>query len=109
MDKESFRELQDSQPWTDLWTEEFKADPRVYAKFSHCLTNIAAKLGAILQRVEMADHYGPDYTLALNRHKDGTALAIIITSALQAANSYPGEPLDLAEFIESELVRRGVE
>lgn len=100
------KELQDRQPWTDLWSEDYLNDPRSYKDFSHCLTNIAAKLGAIFQRVEMSDHYGADYKLGLHREKDGTALAFIIMSALRAANSYPGGKLDIDKHIEADLKRR---
>jgi hypothetical protein len=93
-------------PWTDIWSADCLNDPRSYWKFSHCLTNIAAKLGAAFQRVEMSDHYGPDYRLGLNRDADGLALAIIIMSAMKAANVYPCGPIDLAQFIEADLKRR---
>ena len=106
MDREALRTFQASMPWTELWSAGFLGDPRPYARFEHCMTNIAAKAGAIFQRVEMADHYGPDYTLGLDRHKDGTALAVIVMSALKAANVYPGGPIDLATFIEADLRRR---
>lgn len=106
MNKEAFQALQAEMPWTDLWSEGFLSDPRSYSRFSHCLTNIAAKLGAMFQRVEMADHYGEDYALALDRQKDGTALAIIVMSAMKAANVYPGGPIDLSQHIEADLKRR---
>ena len=99
-------DLQAAMPWTDIWAEGFLLDPRPYARFEHCLINIAAKLGATLQRVEMADHYGADYSLGLDRDKDGTALAIIVMSALKAANAYPGGPIELAEYIDRDLQRR---
>jgi hypothetical protein len=54
----------------------------------------------------MSDHYGSDYKLGLDRDKDGTALAIIIMSAMKAANVYPGGPINLSEFIEADLTRR---
>lgn len=103
---EGLRKLQQAQPWTDIWSDGFKNDPRSYKGLSHCLTNIAAKLGAIFQRVEMSDHYGPEYELGLDKHKDGKALAIIVMSALKAANAYPGGPIDLASYVEADLIRR---
>ena len=93
-------------PWTEIWAGSFLSDPRPYSRFEHCLTNIAAKLGTIFQRVEMSDHYGPEYKLGLNKEKDGTALAIIIMSAMKAANVYPGGPINLADYIEADLKRR---
>lgn len=104
----ALQKLQGMQPWTDLWSGDFERDPRSYKGFEHCLINIAAKTGAALQRVEMADHYGADYALALNRGKDAAALAVIIMSALKAANAYPGGALDIAGAIKSDLTRRGV-
>lgn len=101
-----FRKLQEIQPWTDLWSEGYLNDPRPYRGFSHCLTNIAAKLGALFQRVELSDHYGMDYELGLNRLRDGKALAFIIMSAMKAANSYPGGAIDLLSHIENDLRRR---
>jgi len=109
MDTEAFRRLQAAMPWTDIWSADYIADPRSYKAFSHCLTNIAAKLGAVFQRVELSDHYGPGYNLGLNREKDGAALAIIIMSAMKAANSYPGGPIDIASHIDDDLRRRGVD
>lgn len=107
MDIAAFKALQAEMPWTEIWSEGFTLDPRSYSRFQHCLINISAKLGAILQRVELADHYGPGYKLALDRDKDATALAIIIMSALKAANVYPDGPLPLAEYIQADLKRRG--
>jgi hypothetical protein len=104
--REAFQSLQNGMPWTGIWSAEFQKDPRSYAGFQHCLTNIAAKLGAIFQRIEMADHYGPEYELALDRDKDGKDLAFVIMSAMKAANAYPGGPIDLSRFIESDLNRR---
>lgn len=109
MDKEAFQRLQAEMPWTSLWSEAFVKDPRSYSKFSHCLSNIAAKLGALFQRVELADHYGIDYKLGLDREKDATALAIIVMSAMKAANSYPSGPIDLSQYIEADLERRARE
>lgn len=93
-------------PWTDLWSDDYRSDPRPYKHFEHCLTNIASKLGTLFQMVEMSDHYGQDYTLGLNKEKASTALAIIVMSALKAANSYPGSPINLDEYIERDLKRR---
>jgi hypothetical protein len=101
-----FKKLQESMPWTTIWSEDYRNDPRPYRSFSHCLTNITAKLGAIFQRVELSDHYGMDYELGLDRHKDGKALAFIIMSAMKAANAYPGGPIDLLSHIETDLKRR---
>ena len=103
---DGFRKLQEAMPWTELWSGDFLRDSRSYARLEHCLTNISAKLGSIFQRVEMSDHYGPDYKLGMNRQKDGNALAVIIMSALKAANVYPGGPIDLSEFINNDLERR---
>ncbi len=106
MDVAAFRALQGAMPWTDLWSGDFLSDPRPYSKLEHCLINVVAKTGAILQRVEMSDHYGQEYALGLDREKDAAALAFIVMSALKAANCYPGGPLDLAGPIESDLIRR---
>jgi hypothetical protein len=93
-------------PWTEIWSEGFLQDPRSYSRFQHCLTNIGAKLGSLFQRVEMSDHYGSEYKLGLDRDKDGTALALIIMSAMKAANVYPGGVINLSEYIEADLMRR---
>jgi hypothetical protein len=107
MDRAAFQSLQAEMPFTEeLWSEAFRQDPRSYSRLQHCLTNIAAKLGAVLQRIELSDHYGPDYKLGLNREKDGMALAFIIMSAMKAANSYPGGAIDLSALIEADLQRR---
>lgn len=103
---DEIRKLQADLPWTRIWSSEFQGDPRPYAKFQHCLTNIAAQLGNVFQRIERSDHYGMDYTQGLDREEDATALAIIVMSALKAANVYPGGPLDIARFIEADLRRR---
>lgn len=102
----ALRALQQAMPWTDLWSESFIKDPRSYKKLEHCLINIVAKSGGMLQRVEMADHYGEDYALALDREKDGQALAFIVMSALKAANTYPGGPIDVAALVEQDMKRR---
>jgi hypothetical protein len=108
MDSTAFQVLQAEMPFTEtLWTEGFKNDPRPYARFEHCLTNIAAKLGTCFGMVEMSDHYGTDYTLGLDQDKAGIALAFIIMSAMKAANTYPGGPIDLSQYIEGDLKRRG--
>lgn len=101
-----FSKLQLSLPWTRIWAESYLSDSRPYAGLQHCLTNVAAKLGAIFQRIEMSDHYGMDYELGLNREKDGVALAFIVMSAMKAANCYPGGPIELWPIIESDLKRR---
>lgn len=98
--------LQEKMPWTDIWSEDFLKDSRPYSKLEHCLINIIAKAGAVLQRVEMSDHYGQDYELGLNKHKDTTALAIIIMSALKAANVHPAGVLEIEEAINRDLERR---
>jgi hypothetical protein len=99
--------LQAKMPWTEtLWTEGFLSDPRSYARFEHCLANIAAKLGTCFAMVEMSDHYGEDYQLGMNRDKAGIALAFIVMSAMKAANVYPGGPIDLQQYIEADLKRR---
>lgn len=100
------KELQGAMPWTDLWSEDFERDPRSYKKLEHCLINIIAKAGAILQRIEMADHYGKDYELAINKDKDGKALSIIIMSALKAANVHPDGMIDIQNLINADLERR---
>lgn len=102
------KELQDKMPWTNLWSEDFLGDPRSYAKYEHCLINIAAKLGTLLQQIEMSDHYSKDYELGLDKNKAGTALAIIIMSALKAANVYPDGKINIEEFINRDLKRRKV-
>lgn len=102
------RELQDKMPWTDLWSDDFLSDPRSYKKFEHCLVNIIAKSGKILQRIEMADHYGSDYELAINANEDCRDLAIIIMSALKAANVHPDGKLDIEQSINRDLKRRNV-
>jgi len=102
------RELQKTQPWTDLWSEDYKKDPRSYKGLEHCLINIVAKAGAILQRIEMSDHYGPDYSLGLDAKKDKEALAYIIMSALKAANVHPHGLIDIASAIEGDLKRRTI-
>ena len=102
----SIKDLQESMPWTNIWSEEFLNDSRSYSKFAHCMMNIVAKAGDIIQRIELSDHYGEDYSLGLNSHKDATALAIIIMSALKAANVYPNEKLDMETYINRDLVRR---
>ena len=107
--QEALRDLQKAMPWTDLWTEAFKTDRSGYGPYQHCLINVAAKNGSLLQRVEMSDHYGPDYTLGLNRAKDGRDLAFIVMSALKAANVYPGGSIDLSELICGDLARRNRE
>lgn len=99
-------DLQSKMPWTDIWSEEFLKDPRPYTKFEHCIINIAAKTGAILQRIEMADHYGQDYSLAIDESLDTEALAIIIMSALKAANVHPSKILDIETAINKDLSRR---
>lgn len=104
---DKFKELQEIQPWTDLWSEEFRNDPRSYKDFEHCLINIVAKVGAILQRVEMADHYGRDYQLAFDKDKDADALGYIIMSALKAANTHPDGKIDISGVIKRDLTRRG--
>jgi hypothetical protein len=103
---EQFRALQKQQPWTDIWTGDFKNDPRSYSRFQHCMINVAAHLGKILQRVERADHYGEDYPQALNADDIAESLAVIVMSAMKAANVYPEGPLDIARYIESDLRRR---
>lgn len=100
------KELQDLMPWTDLWSEGYINDPRSYKAFEHCMTNIIAKAGSIFQRIEMSDHYGADYKLGMDKAKDGTALAIIIMSALKAANCYPDGKIDIAAIIDADLKRR---
>jgi len=102
------KDYQKIMPWTDLWSEDFLKDPREYKQFEHCMINIVAKAGAILQRIEMADHYGKDYSLALDKAADQRALAIIIMSALKAANVHPDGVLDIEKEIEADLVRRKV-
>lgn len=106
MNIKAFQTLQNEMPWTDLWDEGILGCPRPYAFFQHCMTNIAAKMGAIFQRIEMSDHYGADYAEGLNREKDAAALAIIVMSAMKAANCYPGGPVDLAAYINADLQRR---
>lgn len=96
-------------PWTDIWTKEFKSDSRDYSKLEHCMINIIAKAGKILQRIEMSDHYGPDYSLGLNSTEDARDLAIIIMSALKSANVYPGQILDMEKEIIRDLQRRKVD
>lgn len=105
---DELRKLQEVQPWTDLWSEGFKNDPRSYKNFEHCLINIVAKAGAILQRIEMADHYGAESKLAFNQDEEETALGYIIMSALKAANVHPLGKIDVVSAIESDLRRRGV-
>lgn len=96
-------------PWTDLWSEDFHSDPRSYKKLEHCMINIIAKAGNILQRIEMADHYGEDYKLAFDRAADGRDLAVIVMSALKAANVYPDSTIELEDLIKADLIRRKVD
>ncbi len=104
---EEIKKLQDIQPWTDLWSEGYKKDPRSYKDLEHCLINIVSKAAAILQRIEMADHYGADYKLALNKEEDEAALGYIIMSALKAANVHPQGKIDISEAMKRDLTRRG--
>ena len=98
--------LQADMPWTELWSGDFKKDPRSYKILEHCLINIVGFAGQILSRIERADHYGMDYEQAINADKDGEALAYIIMSAMKAANVHPKGKIELAEPIMADLNRR---
>jgi hypothetical protein len=106
MDKEAFKKLQSELPWTNLWSEDHRNDPRSYKDFEHCLINIVAFAGDILRRIERADHYGADYVQAIDKDKDGEALAYIVMSAMRAANVHPQGLIDLSAIMESDIRRR---
>lgn len=106
MDTAAFEAIQAEMPWTDLWSEGHKKDPRSYKNLEHCLINIVAFAGDILKRIERADHYGAEYVQALNRDKDGEALSYIVMSAMKAANVHPQGKIQLAPIMQADLTRR---
>jgi hypothetical protein len=97
-------------PVTDIWSKEYSDDPRPYKLFEHCLINVIAKVGSVLQRIEMADHYGQDYGSALTGQdvQVQQALALSVMSLLKAANAFPDSTLTLGNSIVGDLQRRGV-
>lgn len=106
MDTTALKATQAAMPWTSLWSADYLADPRSYKDLQHCLINIVAKAGAILQRIEVADHHGEAAAHAINRDEDATALAYIVMSAMKAANIHPQGKIELADYIAADLNRR---
>lgn len=100
------RELQALAPWTDLWGRDYRLDPRDYKDFEHCLINIVACTGRMLQEIERSDHYGRDSDqVKWNKDSFKKELAYILMSALKAGNCID---VDVAEHVEKDYIRRGV-
>ncbi len=109
---EGLRRLQDLAPWTDLWSEDYKNDPRPYKDFEHCLTNMAQLVGKLLFMCEREDHYGenrPRGQGIIDNEEIKRSLAWLLMTSMKAANVSPLGKVDLAEFVEKDYKRRGVE
>lgn len=101
-------ELLEAMPITDIWAGDYVSDPRPYKLFEHCLINVISRVGRLLSKIEMADHYGVTYELAFaeSAKQISDDLAYSFMSLLKASKSLNSD-IDIADSIIRDLQRRG--
>jgi len=101
----SIRQLQRNQPWSDTYTDDFKADNRAHCHFEHALVHISKALGKLYAMVDELDHHGKATPDEIGRVSDW--IADIVICAIRAANMFPGRgsPFDL----DTAVLRRVIE
>lgn len=102
---QGIKDAQSVMPWTSIWSPEYKSDTRSYRDLQHCLINVVACAGRVLQAIERCDHYGVNGEQGFTNRQTivKRELAYLIMSALKAANK---EEVDLSEEVLRDLMRR---
>lgn len=95
----TLRELQTKLPWTIKYSEDFRKSPITHKEFAHALLHVTKATGKLAEFVNDMDH---DKNCALDpMNKSGYSqyIADLVICALQLANTFPGQQIDLHDKV----------
>lgn len=100
MSERSLRAIQASLPWSVRYSSDFRSNPQSHKDFAHAILHVHKAGGKLAAIIDDLDHRrGSD---EMPRVAD--YLADLVICALRAANTCPGNVIDLLDAVERRIV-----
>lgn len=95
----TLRDLQAQLPWSVKYSQDFRLNPQSHKDFAHAITHVMKAAGQLAGIVDDHDHRRESEDDA----RIGKLLADLVVCALRAANTTPGQVIDLQHEVVSRI------